>query len=90
MDKVPKQASLMDIAISAAELSTDVKLALERNVRIVQLDEFVVTKKTWPTHAWTLPKQNVMLDQSKAYTKTYAVILAISRERGVELVDVYK
>ena len=90
VDKAPKTASLMDIAIQAAELSTDVNLALERNTKIIQLDEFVITKKTWPTHAWSSPKENVTLNQCNAYTRTYAVILAISRERGVELVDIYK
>ena len=30
------------------------------------------------------------LDQTKAYTKTYAVVMAISREKGVEMVDVYE
>ena len=30
------------------------------------------------------------MDQSQAYTEAYAVVLAVSRERGVELVDVYK
>ena len=52
----------MDIAIQAAELSTSVQLAMEKHLKIVQLDEFVVTKRTWPTHAWTLPKHNIILD----------------------------
>ena len=57
-------------------------------MKIIQLDEFVVTKKTWDTHVWALPKENYMLDQAKAYTDTFAVILAISREKGIELVDI--
>ena len=80
----------MDIVIQAAELRQDILTALDMGRKIVQLDEFVVTKKTWPTHVWTLPKTNLQMDQSKAYTETYAVILAISREKGIELVDVYK
>ena len=58
--------------------------------KIIQLDEFVVTKKTWSTHVWTLPRTNMQIDQSKAYTEVYAIILAVSRESGVELVDIYK
>ena len=90
MGKTPKRASLLDIAIQAAELAQDLQLAKERGFKIVQLDEFVVTKHTWPTHAWYLPKGNITVDQTQAYNKTLAVILAVSRERGVELVDIYE
>ena len=63
---------------------------MDRGFKIIQLDEFVVTKNTWPTHAWTLKKNNVTIDQSKAYNKTLAVVMAVSRESGVELVDIYE
>jgi len=65
-------------------------MAIDMHRKIIQLDEFVITKKTWPTHVWTLEKMNKHIDQSKAYTEVYAVILAISRERGIELVDIHK
>ena len=64
-------------------------MAVERHFRVVQLDECVITKKTMGKYAWTLPKTNIVLDQSEVYTKTYAVIVAISRECGVDLVQVY-
>ena len=51
--KVPRQAHMMDIVVQAAELRQDIKLAMERRLRIIQLDEFVITKKTWQTHAWS-------------------------------------
>ena len=54
------------------------------------MDEFVITKKTWPTHAWASQKENIRLDQGHAFTEAYAVVLAVSRERGVELVDIHK
>ena len=88
--KAPKQASLLDVAMQAHQLSQDVQLALDRGFKIIQLDEFVVTKNTWPTHAWMVKKDNITIDQSKAYNKTLAVVMAISRECGVELVDVYE
>ena len=50
----------------------------------------MVTKNTWPTHAWTMQKENITLDQSKAYNKSLAVVMAVSREQGVELVDIYE
>lgn len=89
-DKTPRQASLLDIAIQATELAQDLKLAIERGRKIIQLDEFVVTKHTWPTHAWTRQKENIPVDQSQAYNKVLAVVLAVSRERGIELVDIYE
>jgi len=42
------------------------------------------------THAWTLPKTNITLDQTQVYTKVKAVLFAISREGGVELVHVHE
>ena len=80
----------MDIVIQAAELKQDVQMAKDMHRKIIQLDEFVITKKTWPTHVWTLPKVNMLIDQKQAYNEAYAVILAISRERGVELVEIHK
>ena len=65
-------------------------MALDMHRKIVQVDEFMVTKKTWLTHEWSLPKTNLQLDQSRAFNEAYAVILAVSRERGVELVDIHK
>jgi hypothetical protein len=53
---------------------------------VIQLDECMVTKKTIGKYAWTLPKTNVVLDWSEIYVKAKAVIVAISRELGVELV----
>ena len=37
-------------------------MAIERGFRIVQLDECMITKRTLPTNAWTLPKSNIDLD----------------------------
>ena len=50
---------MMEIVQEAAELSQNIQLALERRLRIIQLDEFVITKKTWETHAWTKEKENL-------------------------------
>ena len=57
--KTPKQASLMDIVLQAADLRQDVLAAIDMRRKIVQLDEFVITKKTLPTHVWTLPRTNL-------------------------------
>ena len=81
---------MMDIVVQAAELRQDVMMALDMRRKIIQLDEFVITKRTWPTHVWTQQKVNMKIDQSEAYTETYAVLLAVSREKGIELVDIYE
>ena len=54
------------------------------------MDEFAINKYTWPSHEWSLPKTNIQLEQSQTYTKPYSVILAVSREKGIELVDIYE
>ena len=59
-------------------------MALERRFRVCQLDEFVVSKSTLPTHAWTNKKVNLQYDLSKVYTKPKAAILCISREFAIE------
>ena len=46
----------------------------------------MVTKRTLEKNAWTLPKTNITLDWSDIYTRAQAVIVAISREQGVDLV----
>ena len=58
-------------------------------MRIIQLDEFVITKKTWQTHAWTQQRDNIQIDQTKAFKEMSAVVLAISREMGVDYVSIH-
>ena len=65
-------------------------MAIERKFRIVQLDEFMITKRTKPTHVWSLPKTNICLDQRELGIKAKAVIAAVSREYGIEHIEVYE
>ena len=74
------------IAMQAHDLAQDISMALERKIRIIQLDEYVVSKQTMKTHAWTNKKTNIIYDLSKIYTRPKAVILAVSREYGLDLV----
>jgi len=50
------------ITLQAAELANDVRMALERNFRIVQVDECCVTKNTMLKQAWSTKKTNIQLD----------------------------
>jgi len=43
-------------------------MAIERRFRVIYLDECLVTKRVIPTHAWTLPKTNIIIEQNSAYT----------------------
>ena len=62
LTKIPDRPQMEKITIQAAELANDVRMAVERGFRIVQLDEVYVTKNTIPTHVWSLKKENIMLD----------------------------
>ena len=46
----------------------------------------MVTKKTVPSHSWSKQKQNISLDYQHMDTNAIAVIGAVSREKGLELV----
>ena len=53
------------------------------------LDECMCTKTTMPTHVWTLPHTNESLDKSNTNMRPIAIVLAISREKGLELIQTY-
>ena len=44
----------------------------------------MVTKNTLPTHVWSLPKSNIYIDNKEAYIEPVAIILAVSRENGID------
>ena len=65
-------------------------MALERNFRIIYLDECMITERTLPKTVWTLPKMNVFLDQKEISIKNKAILLAVSREYGLDHIEVYE
>ena len=64
--------------------------AVERNIRIVQLDECYVTKNTVPKRAWSPKLNNILLDYKEVQNEVQAVIAAVSRERGLDHVEVFR
>jgi len=88
--KIADRAVLEKVTLQAADLANDVRLALERKFRIVQLDEFYVTKNTIPKSAWSSKNTNIELDYKELQIEVKAVILAVSRESGVEHFDVFR
>ena len=87
---IPTPLQREKILLQAVELAQDVSMDDERRFRIIQIDEFYITKNTMPTHTWSLPRNNTQLDNKEYYDTIYAVILAVSRERGVEHIEVNK
>ena len=45
----------------------------------------MVTKRTLPTHDWSRKKENALIDLSKIDTDPIAIVGAVSREDGLEL-----
>ena len=64
-------------------------MAIERGFRVIQVDECVINKNTLPTHAWSRLKTDAKIDMREAYMKPKAVILAVSREKGLDHVEVF-
>ena len=90
LTKLPDRATQERIVLQASDLAQDLAMANELKFRIVQLDECVCTKRTIPTHIWTLPKSNIELAYPDINTGAKAVIVAVSRELGLEHVEVHE
>ena len=52
-----------DVILKAHDLAQDIKYAIEKRTRIIQLDEFMVTKQTKLKNAWSKKKENICIDQ---------------------------
>ena len=52
--------------------------------RIVYLDETCFTRKTMTDTEWTLPKENVTIDEAKINEPCLALLAAISKDKGHE------
>jgi transposase len=70
----------------ASVMSEVVRDAVAKGFRIVYCDEMMVTKSTFPKREWAPFKENICLDNSTIDTRPIAVLGAVSRELGIELV----
>ena len=77
-------------AVEAINLADDCRSATLNSFRIVQLDEMIVSKTTFPKFDWALKLQNTTTEWHQMNNQAIAVIAAISRERGVKLVMTFK
>ena len=74
----------MDIFMQIAELRQGVQMANESRRRIVQLDEFMLTKSTMLKSAWSLKNSNIEIGMKQISDPPRACIVAASAENGVE------
>ena len=84
--KILNRQAMENIVIQAEEYANDVRLAIEKKFRIVQLDECFVTRNTIPKTAWSLNKRNIELDNKSTDIDAKCIIAAVSREYGIDLV----
>ena len=59
-------------------------MARRDNFRIVFCDEKMFTRSSVPKSEWTLPKENIRIDQDKLKEPTLALLSGISKEKGQE------
>ena len=57
--------------------------------RVIYLDETMFTRKTVSCEEWTLPKENVSVDEAKLSEPTLALLMSISKENGLEHFRIY-
>lgn len=72
------------------ELADDLRAAILWNYRIIMLDEMMITKRTFPTHDWSKLHSNTMMDWSQMNNEPIAVLGAVSREKGIELMMTFR
>ena len=65
-------------------------MALERGFRIIQLDECCVTKSTIPKATWSAKNDNHQLDFKQLRNEVKAILCAVSRENGLDFLDIYR
>ena len=90
MTKLTDRNQQERIVLQAAELIQDVRMAIERGCRIIQLDECCVTKSTIPKATWSAKNENHLLDFKQLRCEVKAILCAVSRENGLDFLDVYR
>ena len=76
------------MVIQLVKLTNDVRLDIEKRVRIVQLDECYVTKNTLSKTTWILMRTNVQLDYKQLPYEMKAIAVAVSIKYGLDHMEV--
>lgn len=83
--KLPNKPMLEKLVMQAHDFQQEISMAIEMGWKLVFIDECMVTKRTLPTHDWSRKKENALIDLSKIDTDPIAIVGAVSREDGLEL-----
>ena len=65
-----------------ARMKRQLTMARNAGYRIVYLDETMFTRKTVVNTEWSLPKENIRVDEALLNEPTLALLSAISKEKG--------
>ena len=87
--KIHNRQTLENLTIQAVDYANDVRMAIERKFRIVQLDECFVTRNTIPKLAWSMKKMNIELDNKSLDINAISIIAAVSREYGLDHIELF-
>jgi hypothetical protein len=79
---------LASYSVWKTTLQKQMRLAAERGLRIVWLDEVNFTKKSIQTVEWSARHRNLCISQDDVYFGYRSVIAAVSAEKGVELLRI--
>ena len=82
--KVDKNATEESRRLDLARMKRQLTMARNEGYRVVYLDECMFTRKTVVDAEWTLPKENVRVDEALLNEPTLALLSAISKEKGQE------
>ena len=75
------------------QLLANVKRGLTRakndGYRVIWIDETMFTRKTVPNAEWTLPRENLRVNEARLNEPTLALLAGISKENGLEYCQIF-
>ena len=71
-------------------MANDIRVAIERGFRVVQIDECYVTRNTLLKQVWSAKNTNIELDYKQIALEVKVIIAAVSRENGLDYIDVFR
>ena len=72
------------------EVQQEIREHQRRGFRILYLDEMMITTRTMPTHEWSRKNTNIAISYHQFQQKAISGIAAISWQRGVDYVILFK
>ena len=85
-----KKRSQLEMSRDLARVKRQLTMARKDQYRIIYIDEKVLSRTTVPKSEWTLPHENVRVDQDKLKEPTLCLLSGISKERGQEHYQIFE